>query len=85
MCINLENGHIDAYNFRLTSKNIYFNSLPGGDAYNLTDRDKFNQNYFMKIGNEANGFISLDAAGELVIRTNSFYLTGQMGNTNLLR
>ena len=81
MCIDLENGHIDAYNFRLTSKNIYFNSNPSW----VNDGDAFNNGYFMKIGNEAKGFISLDADGNLVIRTNSFYLTGQTGSENLLR
>ena len=72
MCIDLENGHIDAYNFRLTSQNIYFNSNPSW----VNDGDAFNNGYFMKIGNEAKGFISLDAAGNLVMRVNSFYLTG---------
>ena len=81
MCIDLENGHIDAYNFRLTSKNIYFNSNPSW----VNDGDAFNNGYFMKIGNEAKGFISLDADGNLVMRTNSFYLTGQTGSENLLR
>lgn len=81
MCIDLESGHIDAYNFRLTSKNIYFNSNPSW----VNDGDAFNNGYFMKIGNEAKGFISLDADGNLVIRTNSFYLTGQTGSENLLR
>jgi hypothetical protein len=28
MAIDLTNGHIDAYNFKLTSKNIYLNSNP---------------------------------------------------------
>jgi hypothetical protein len=28
MCIDLDDGHIDAYNFKLTSKNIYLNSNP---------------------------------------------------------
>jgi hypothetical protein len=28
MAIDLQNGHIDAYNFRLTSGGIYLNSSP---------------------------------------------------------
>lgn len=33
MCIDLENGHIDAYNFKLTSKNVIIDSSETATAY----------------------------------------------------
>jgi hypothetical protein len=84
MCIDLENGHIDAYNFRLTSKNIYFNSNPEQELL-PGQIDKFSNNYFMRIGDSAKGFIALDKDGNLEMRVNSFYLTGTLGGENLLK
>ena len=78
MCIDLQYGHIDAYDFKLSSDNIYLNSNPDmGDS--VTD-------YFLKIGDEAKGeYISFDNKGKLRFSVNEFYLTGNIGSVNLLQ
>lgn len=78
LCIDLQNGYLDAYNFKLTSDNIYLNSNPVTENY-ITD-------YFLKIGDESKGdYISFDSSGKLRLQVNEFYLTGNMGGVNLLR
>ena len=86
MCIDLENGHIDAYNFKLTSKDIYINGNPDDPhASNDTIRPEY-RGYYLKIGNELQtGYLGLTKDGELQIRVNNFQLTSQLGNQNLLR
>lgn len=64
LCINLQDGHIDAFNFKLTSENINFNSNPGND-----------ENY-MKIGNDTSGYIQLSKTGDLTIAVNNLSLHG---------
>lgn len=92
MCINLESGHIDAYNFKITSKNIYLNSTP-------TENDSYNGNnpYYFRIGSDGtsfmgqidqqrtNGYIGLTTSGDLDIRVNKLTITEQLGGENLLR
>jgi hypothetical protein len=70
MCIDLQNGHMDAYDYKLTSKNIYLNSNPK-DAKKELD-------YYIRIGGDGelaypgqinqgrtNGFLGLTNSGEL--------------------
>ena len=74
MCIDLQNGHIDAYDFKLSSDNIYLNSNPGtGD-------------YFLRIGNDKKGYLSFDSQGGLNLVVNRFSLLGiNNPSCNLLR
>ena len=84
LAIDLTNGHIDAYNFKLTSKNIYLNSNP--------DMDREENDYYFSIGNfgdtEGNepspGMLIFDREGNLEIQVNRLTLTGNLGGTNLL-
>lgn len=84
LAIDLTNGHIDAYNFKLTSKNIYLNSNP--------DMDQEENDYYFSIGNSGSaegdsptpGSLTFDRDGNLVIKVNHFTLTGNLGGTNLL-
>lgn len=101
MAIDLEAGHIDAYDFKLTGSTLHFNSHPE----NYADIDGIT-GYYMRIGNDGitrvdpaellisdeeymlrktPGLIAMDADGNLTIRVNSLYLTGNTGGTNLLR
>lgn len=87
MCIDLDAGHIDAYNFKLTSKDIYLNSNP--DDPNIpgstNTRDEYS-NYYMRIGDQLKtGYIGLTRDGELEIRVNSLHITGSLGSKNLLQ
>lgn len=78
LCIDLQNGYLDAYNFKLTSDNIYLNSNPATGEH-VTD-------YFLKIGDETKGdYISFDSEGRLRLQVNEFYLTGNLGGINLLQ
>lgn len=74
MCINLQDGHIDAYDFKLSSNNIQLNSSPAD-----------NENYFY-IGKDDSGYVKLSKQGELEIEVSKFSLlsTPLLGN-NLLR
>ena len=89
MCIDLESGHIDAYNFKLTSQNIYFNSVPGTwnkDNQSYMPYEEGYYNYFFKIGDaKKTGYIGLTSDGRLEIRVNSFQMTGKVGNDNLFK
>ena len=87
MCIDLDNGQIDAYNFKLTSANIYLNSTPGdGCLSHINDSSDRYSNYYMRIGDAARtGYIGLTSNGDLEIRVNSLQLTGQLGNKNLFQ
>jgi hypothetical protein len=72
MAISLENGQIDAFNFKLTSEKISLDSNPSsGD-------------YYLKVGDE-NNHISFSADNELSIKAKKFELSsGSWGGTNLL-
>ena len=72
MCIDLENGHIDAYNFKLTSGGIYLNSNP----------EKSDKDYYFKIGNE-NNYIYFSGNNELKININHFILNAWKDNSGL--
>ena len=107
MAIDLQRGHMDAYDFKLTGSRIHFNSHPENIGFGLTNSEKEKiTGYFMRIGNDGitrvdpselaigddeyllrktPGLIAMDAEGNLTIRVNSLYLTGNMGGTNLLR
>ena len=92
LAIDLQNGHIDAYDFKITSKNIYLNSTPDS-----------NTDYYFRIGNNGralpksyddlhdvepqltNGYMAMTKGGDLEIRANSLSLTGQLGGVNLLK
>ena len=73
MCINLEDGHIDSYNFKLTSAGIQLNSNPAEEEN------------FVDIGNE-HGKLTLSKDGELAIDVDRFTLTNNqvLGGANLL-
>ena len=86
MAIDLQDGHIDAFNFRLTSNGIQLNSSPDTES---------NENYFL-IGHEPgtvienkeygadSSYLKYDSQGNLTLQVNEFQLTGTMGNVNLL-
>ena len=67
MCIDLSNGHIDAYNFKLSSSTIFLNSNPN------------NSEDYMKIGND-NTYIQFTKNGALNLVVDSFQL--RSGGTN---
>ena len=71
MCIDLENGHIDAHNFKLTSDHISLNSNPvyGGE--------------WLNIGNDQT-YMKFTSDGALKIKVTEFELTYHTGE-NLLR
>ena len=92
LAIDLQNGHLDAYNFKVTSSNIYLNSNPI-----VPESDEDPTTYFFRIGNDGTaldwsqenlrptkGYMALDSEGNLTVRVNSLYLTGQIGGANLL-
>lgn len=100
MCIDLEHGHIDAYDFKLTGSRIHFNSHP--EIYN---DDPLVTGYLMRIGHDGctrcdyaeswltddqlkalatPGYMTMDGKGNLTMRVNSLYLTEQLGGANLL-
>ena len=92
LAIDLQNGHLDAYNFKVTSSNIYLNSNPI-----IPETDEDPPTYFFRIGNDGTaldwsqqdlrptkGYMALDSQGNLTVRVNSLYLTGQLGGANLL-
>ena len=81
MCIDLENGHIDSYNFKLTSKDIYLNSNPQDDP-----------DYYFRIGHTeteegdlpSSGLLTFDKYGHLILQADRFTLNGNFGGTNIL-
>ena len=80
MAIDLQNGHIDAYNFRLTSGGIYLNSSPENYA---NEEDQ----YYFKIGNDKS-YIHCNKNGELIVnvestnlRSNNFDLRAHMNDS----
>lgn len=79
MLIDLQNGHIDAYNFKLTSAGIQLNSNPEN-----------NQDYIL-VGNKDGAYISCSRINEtdlaVDMKVDSFALTGNqaLGGENLLR
>lgn len=74
MLIDLENGHIDAHDFRLTSGNLELDSNPlKGDSF-LCIGDSSEENPFLKFTND----------GELKIKVTNFELTYHSGQ-NLLK
>lgn len=86
MLIDLENGHIDAHDFRLTSQNIGLDSNP------IVDDNYGNYGHYIRIGNlglngdpKTRGYISLDSNGTLDIKVNNLHLTEQIGTANLLK
>jgi hypothetical protein len=71
MAIDLENGHIDAHDFKLTSNhiNLESNPPPGGNWMDIGD-----DNTYLRFSNE----------GELSIRVTNFELTYHQGENLLL-
>ena len=73
MKIDLNNGLIDSYKFKLNSSGIDLNSSATGD-----------QNY-IRIGDpDGNGGITFTGNNKLTIKANSLKLTGSFGGSNLL-
>lgn len=95
LAIDLQNGHIDAYNFKVTSNNVYLNSNPPDEGYffrignNGSHIDDSHTDYTEeeeeKYGVMTPGYVSFSKEGDLEIRANSLSLTGQLGGVNLLR
>jgi hypothetical protein len=89
LAIDLQSGHIDAYDFKVTSKNIYLNSNPDDTKNSIKD-------YYFRIGNNGQaapnsyedlnsngdapqltkGYMAMSKDGDLEIRANSLSLTG---------
>jgi hypothetical protein len=67
MCINLKDGHLDAYNFKLTSKNILLDSNPEEGGYYL---------YIGPMGDDSKAHISFSEDGKFVMKVDEFDLTG---------
>ena len=75
MAIDLRNGHIDAYDFKLSSKGIQLNASP-----------KDNESYFI-IGDDTDNSkscLKYDKDGKLTLRVNEMELIGTTENSNLL-
>jgi hypothetical protein len=74
MAIDLDDGHIDAYNFKLSSGKIKLNSSPTQQ-----------ENYFL-IGTDDNSSpcLKYDYNGKLTLRVNELEITGTTENPNLL-
>ena len=66
MAIDLQSGHIDAYDFKLTSSGIYLNSSP--ENYS-NEEDQ----YYFKIGNKAS-YIHYDKQGQLIVNINNAHI-----------
>ena len=74
MAIDLQNGHIDAYNFKLTSAGIQLNSNPDeGEDY-----------IYIGPNDSTQPHIRYAKGGELEIAVNSLAITGVVGGSNLL-
>ena len=95
LALDLNNGHIDAYNFKVTSNNIYLNSNPDDGGYYFrignngqqiddahTDQEERDK---QASGQSTRGYMSFSEDGELDIRVNSLSITGQLGGINLLK
>lgn len=79
MAIDLQNGHIDAYDFKLTSDGIKLNSIPDEtDPYYLEIGDLNNPD------NLTSSYIKYDKDGNLQMKVSSFELIGSLGGSNLL-
>lgn len=72
MKIDLLNGHIDAYDFKLTSKGIQLNSDPNNT----------NTSYYMFIGQNSGPYISYSGNGRLIMKVNSLEISGIDSNGN---
>lgn len=75
MIIDLKNGHIDAYDFKLSSKGIQLNASPNDDeSYFIIGDDTDNSKSYLKY----------DKDGKLTLRVNEMELIGTVENPNLL-
>ena len=88
MCIDLESGHIDAYNFKLTSAGIKLNSTPSSEQYyaiigNDEHYIRFKQNGDLKIraynNDQSNGVVINTTPG-----TGERYFLVQQDDYNLI-
>lgn len=83
MAIDLQSGHIDANDFKLTSSGILLNSNPSEDPDS-------NDKYYLAIGNlqkidsPTSTYIRYDSSGNLEIKVSKFELIGAYGANNLL-
>lgn len=93
LAIDLQEGHIDAYNFKVTSNNIYLNSNPPDGGYyfrignngGTTPIDAALSDNDNGVPRMTRGYMAFTKEGDLDIRTNSLSITGQLGGVNLLR
>ena len=94
LAIDLQEGHIDAYNFKVTSNNIYLNSNPDDGGYYFrigNNGEQIDDSHTdeaerdaQKNGQSSRGYLSFSKDGALDIRVNSLSITGQLGGINLL-
>lgn len=81
MAIDLQNGHIDAYNFKLTGAGIELNANPStGENHFIIG--KKNDSKWVLDGTEP--YLKYDANGNLEMKVNSLELTGTIGGPNLI-
>ena len=81
MAIDLQNGHIDAYNFKLTGAGIELNANPStGENHFIIG--KKNGSKWVLDGTEP--YLKYDANGNLEMKVNSLELTGTIGGPNLI-
>lgn len=81
MAIDLQNGHIDAYNFKLTGKGIELNAHPeDGNYFFIGQKD--DKGKWITDGTEP--YLKYDAQGRLNMKVSSLELTGTLGGPNLL-
>ena len=73
MKINLQDGHVDAYNFKLTSSNILLDSAPEGD------------NDYFCIGNNTGNKLSYNKSGALDLMIDNQSVLKLSGNINYLQ
>lgn len=92
MLIDLQHGHIDAYNFKLTSQGLYLNGNPQGIEYE-EGVYYYADPYYLYLGdgasdtrNPTDPHVSFSKDGKLNIRANELSLTsGSIGSDNFLK
>lgn len=67
MAIDLQNGHIDAYDFRLTSKGMDLNANPEDDQYyvDISTKREDGKNYYIRF--DAKGRLIMNVADDSII------------------
>jgi hypothetical protein len=84
MYLNLDEGKVWAAQFQLNAWDYDINSKFKGHGLYLNS-DPEDGDYYLKLGDLENSYLTFDVGGNLRIRANSFYLTETLGGANLLK